>query len=96
MAAQERGIAERGIRVYPEVDHAVRRERFGVMAATATTEASSIAVLEPAEDQGLFEAARLDRSAGEGSTDALQLFLKEIGKVELLTAAEEVEVAKRI
>jgi RNA polymerase primary sigma factor len=32
----------------------------------------------------------------EISTDALHLFLKEIGKVPLLTAAEEVELAKRI
>jgi RNA polymerase primary sigma factor len=32
----------------------------------------------------------------EVSTDALQLFLKEIGKVDLLTAAQEVELAKRI
>src|SRR5947208_7935224 len=28
--------------------------------------------------------------------DALQLFLKDIGKVDLLTAAQEVELAKRI
>ena len=39
---------------------------------------------------------RLDQSVREVSTDALQLFLKDIGKVELLTAAEEVELAKRI
>jgi RNA polymerase primary sigma factor len=32
----------------------------------------------------------------EVSTDALQLFLKDIGKVQLLTAAQEVELAKRI
>jgi RNA polymerase primary sigma factor len=32
----------------------------------------------------------------EISTDSLQLFLKDIGKVELLTAAQEVEIAKRI
>src|SRR4051812_28840457 len=32
----------------------------------------------------------------EASTDALQLFLKDIGRVELLTAAQEVELAKRI
>jgi RNA polymerase primary sigma factor len=32
----------------------------------------------------------------EGPTDALQLFLKDIGKVDLLTAAQEVELAKRI
>src|SRR6059058_2415320 len=42
------------------------------------------------------EEARLDESVREVSTDALQLFLKDIGKVELLTAAEEVELAKRI
>src|SRR4051794_1949506 len=42
------------------------------------------------------EQARLDASVREVSTDALQLFLKDIGKVELLTAAEEVELAKRI
>jgi RNA polymerase primary sigma factor len=32
----------------------------------------------------------------EVSADALQLFLKDIGKVDLLTAAQEVELAKRI
>ena len=32
----------------------------------------------------------------EGTTDSLQLFLKDIGKVRLLTAQEEVELAKRI
>ena len=32
----------------------------------------------------------------EVSTDALQLFLRDIGKVDLLTAAQEVELAKRI
>jgi RNA polymerase primary sigma factor len=32
----------------------------------------------------------------EISSDSLQLFLKDIGKVELLTAAQEVELAKRI
>src|SRR5579862_645706 len=38
----------------------------------------------------------LDQEAVEISTDALQLFLKDIGKVDLLTAAQEVELAKRI
>jgi len=35
-------------------------------------------------------------AAREVSTDSLQLFLKDIGKVDLLTAAQEVELAKRI
>jgi RNA polymerase primary sigma factor len=38
----------------------------------------------------------LDFAVGEVSTDSLQLFLKDIGKVPLLTAAQEVELAKRI
>jgi RNA polymerase primary sigma factor len=37
-----------------------------------------------------------DSPALEGTTDSLQLFLKEIGRVNLLTAAEEVQLAKRI
>jgi RNA polymerase primary sigma factor len=44
------------------------------------------------EDEGEAEAA----AVREVSTDSLQLFLKDIGKVDLLTAAQEVELAKRI
>jgi RNA polymerase primary sigma factor len=36
------------------------------------------------------------REPAEVTTDSLQLFLKDIGKVSLLTAAQEVELAKRI
>jgi len=39
---------------------------------------------------------RIVAEAREISTDSLQLFLKDIGKVDLLTAAQEVELAKRI
>jgi RNA polymerase primary sigma factor len=38
----------------------------------------------------------IDEETREVSTDSLQLFLKDIGRVELLTAAQEVELAKRI
>jgi RNA polymerase primary sigma factor len=38
----------------------------------------------------------LDLEGPDVSTDALQLFLKDIGKVDLLTAPQEVELAKRI
>src|SRR5438105_1589791 len=125
----------------------IAREGDGDMAATATEEGSSVAVLETEEARNLIEAAqaagrvsaeeialaldeldlepsqvedvyraleelhieivdaaaetkaeeaRIDATVREVSTDALQLFLKDIGKVELLTAAEEVEIAKRI
>ena len=39
---------------------------------------------------------RAEPAEREISTDSLQLFLKDIGKVDLLTAAQEVELAKRI
>jgi RNA polymerase primary sigma factor len=42
------------------------------------------------------EEARPVEAPREVSTDSLQLFLKDIGKVDLLTAAQEVELAKRI
>jgi RNA polymerase primary sigma factor len=38
----------------------------------------------------------LDLDAPDVSTDALQLFLKDIGKVDLLTAPQEIELAKKI
>ena len=42
------------------------------------------------------ETPDIDEEASEVSTDALQLFLKDVGRVDLLTAAQEVELAKRI
>jgi len=49
-----------------------------------------VGVTEPEEEKEELPEVR------EISTDALQLFLKDIGKVDLLTAAQEVELAKRI
>ncbi len=52
-----------------------------------------IEVVDDAEEAAALD---LEPEAREVSTDALQLFLKDIGKVPLLTAAQEVELAKRI
>ena len=38
----------------------------------------------------------IERTDTDGPLDPLDLFLKDIGKVDLLTAAQEVELAKRI
>ena len=61
----------------------------------ATLDDLQIEVVSAASDQ---EDASPRRGEGERevSTDSLQLFLKDIGKVELLTAAQEIELAKRI
>ena len=53
-----------------------------------------IEVVAAAEEVEEYEEAKAE--AREISTDSLQLFLKDIGKVDLLTAAREVELAKRI
>jgi RNA polymerase primary sigma factor len=55
-------------------------------------------LFEPVEKLQIEDEADLDLEADvpEVSTDSLQLFLKDIGKVPLLTAAQEVEFAKRI
>ncbi len=52
-------------------------------------------VVEQAESQP-EELRSWESAEAEISTDTLQLFLKDIGKVPLLTAAQEVELAKRI
>jgi RNA polymerase primary sigma factor len=49
----------------------------------------------PAEEDAVEEEA-LDVEGPDVSTDSLQLFLKDIGKVDLLTAPQEIELAKRI
>ncbi|MEO5577013.1 MAG: sigma-70 family RNA polymerase sigma factor [Gaiellaceae bacterium] len=56
----------------------------------AALEEQKIEVVERDEPEAEIEEAR------EVTTDTLQLFLKDIGKVPLLTAAQEVELAKRI
>ena len=58
-------------------------------------------LFEPIDEVELEEEANepeldLEAAVPEISTDSLQLFLKDIGKVPLLTAAQEVELAKRI
>jgi RNA polymerase primary sigma factor len=70
-----------------DLDAAQLDEVFGAL------EEASVEVVT-GEDEEENEAER--SSQREVSTDALQLFLKDIGKVELLTAPQEVELAKRI
>src|ERR687883_95123 len=57
--------------------------------------------LAPAEDGTATDRGRRRKKATidlkpDMTTDSLQLFLKDIGKVRLLTAQEEVDLAKRI
>jgi len=55
-----------------------------------------IEVVSTADEEAVRDEELVKAEAREISTDSLQLFLKDIGKVDLLTAAQEVELAKRI
>jgi RNA polymerase primary sigma factor len=52
--------------------------------------------IEVLDAAGQDDQSDLGAEERELTTDSLQLFLKDIGKVDLLTAAQEVELAKRI
>jgi len=52
--------------------------------------------IDVVDEAAAAEELDLEPEARDVSTDSLQLFLKDIGKVPLLTAAQEVELAKRI
>lgn len=62
----------------------------------STLEELQIDVLDGSEVIGRAPGPALDGTVREVSIDSLQLFLKEIGRVPLLTAAQEVSLAKRI
>ncbi|MGH3109573.1 MAG: sigma-70 family RNA polymerase sigma factor, partial [Gaiellaceae bacterium] len=62
----------------------------------AALDEAQIAVVTPDDAQAEAETPEVAAAETEITTDALQLFLKDIGKVPLLTAAQEVELAKRI
>jgi RNA polymerase primary sigma factor len=59
-------------------------------------EEAQVDVVAAGEAEAEAENEREWASEADISTDTLQLFLKDIGKVPLLTAAQEVELAKRI
>src|SRR4029450_13695932 len=63
-------------------------EFYGVLAEPP------VGVVQSREEEA--EDEPLDLDAPDVSTDALQLFLKDIGKVDLLTAPQEIELAKQM
>ena len=74
------------------VQHEHDLDDEAVEALRAALGAAEVEVEEPEDEVELD----LRPSAPTGTTDSLQLFLNEIGKHQLLTAAEEVALAKRI
>src|SRR5919197_75975 len=84
-----------------ETDEAKGLLESGRASGSLSTEEIALALgeleLDAAQVDDFYHALEeLQIEVVDGSTDSLQLFLKDIGKVDLLTAAQEVELAKRI
>lgn len=76
------------------VQHEHELDEDAVEALRAALTAADVEIEEPAP---VDDSAGLDlRPTGAVTTDSLQLFLNEIGRHSLLTAAEEVALAKRV
>ncbi len=90
---------EAGFLTVEEISHALDElglEPPEVEELYSTLEELQIDVLDRGGSDEPVPVAELDVTVREMSTDSLQLFLKEIGRVPLLTAAQEVSLAKRI
>ena len=59
-------------------------------------EAHNIEITQPDADEKAEAAAKYEAGPVSGAADSLQLFLADVGRHKLLTAAEEVALAKRI
>ena len=89
--AEERGSVAAAELEALHVEHDLDEETLEALRAAL---AAADVEIEESDDPELE--LDLRPSAPTGTTDSLQLFLNEIGRHELLTAAEEVALAKRI
>ena len=81
-----------------EVEELTRElERIGLEIGAPVTADGAAAAAEAEAEKAAAEAAALEAAAElSGAADSLQLFLADVGRHKLLTAAEEVMLAKQI
>ena len=79
-----------------ELTQSLELEESDVLELYERLQARSIDVTDDCERAGAGEGSYANGSLASTTTDALRLFLNEISRYPLLTAAEEVELAKRI
>ena len=97
-AADERGVVSEAEVESLAFEHGLEDEELGaVRDELAAREVEVVAAVDADEDGVAEPPARAARTDVElATTDSLTLFMNEIGRHQLLTAAEEVELAKRI
>ena len=95
--AEKRGIVEEAeleaLTLERELDD---EELAAVRAELAVREVEIVPTVELEGDETREPSAGIGHDATTGTTDSLTLFMNELGRYELLTAAQEVELAKRI
>ncbi len=97
-AAQERGAVGEGELETFAFEHDLDDEELGVLRAELAAREVEIASASGGDGEDLLEPEEAMNRAPTAvvTTDSLTLFMNEIGRHQLLTAAEEVELAKRI
>jgi RNA polymerase primary sigma factor len=98
-AAEDRGIVDEGELDALAFEHDLDDDELRAVRtelAAREVEIARAAADEDAEDEDEAEGAVVAEPGEVATSDSLTLFMSEIGRYRLLTAAEEVELAKRI
>jgi RNA polymerase primary sigma factor len=94
--AEERGaITEDELEAFA-VEHDLEPEELAELRSELDTRDIEIVQTETASDEDAAMPSRSDRQEASFTTDSITLFMREAGRHKLLTAAEEVELAKRV
>ena len=100
-AVEERGVVGEAELETIAFEHDLDEDELAALRAELVVREIEIVAEERHEADAAAEPtpaaqARVDATATVGTTDSLTLFMNEIGRHDLLTAAEEVELAKRV
>jgi RNA polymerase primary sigma factor len=95
-SAEERGVVAESELDAIAFEHDLGEEDVEALKAELAARQVEIAALPTSDEDPIATPEPQDFAVTSGATDSLTLFMNEIGRHRLLTAAEEVELAKRI
>ena len=95
-AAEERGMVQEADLERLAFEHDLDEDELAAVRAELAVREVEISRGETADEADVRGSALESTPATAGPTDSLTLFMHDIGRYELLTAAEEVELAKRV